>query len=339
MLLDEFTGLLEKLSNAVSPTGFEKEVRDIIIKEVKGYSDEIKVDRLGNVIVHKKGKGKKVLVDAHMDEVGFIITKINDDGTLNFSSLGGINSKIIPCKTLYVGENNICGVTGIKPIHLQTREERNKSVTYGDCVIDIGANSKEEAKKYVSLGDYAVFDTKLHKLSENFVKGKAFDDRMGCAVLIEALKESYDCDFYGVFAVQEEVGERGAYTASFGIDPDIAIALEGTVCADMPNIKKDLCATELGKGPALSIMDNAGMFDPELLRSIVSFAEKKNINYQLRKASGGGNDAGAIYKTGLSAKTAAISVPCRYIHSSVSVASLEDCENTVKLLTGYVKTI
>jgi putative aminopeptidase FrvX len=331
--------LLEKLCNAAGPSGYEGDVREIIKQEIRNYVDEMRIDKMGNIIAHKKGEGTKVIIDAHMDEVGFIITGYNEDGTLNFASLGGINNKIIPAKAVYIGDKKIPGVIGLKPIHLQGKEERTKGITYKDCCIDIGAISKMEARSYVELGDYAVFTTEYGAFGEGLVKGKSFDDRMGCAVLIELLKENYNCDLYATFNVQEEVGERGAFVSAYSIQPDIGIALEGTICADMPNVPPHLRATEIGKGPAISIMDKTSLFNSDLYNDIIATAEGLNIPYQKRRAIAGGNDAGAIHMTGGGARVATVSVPCRYIHSSVSVASLEDYNNTVKLLVSYLKTI
>mgnify|MGYP000849547275 FL=1 len=331
--------LLETLSNSSGPSGYEGEVRKIIKSEITNFVDDIVIDKMGNIIAHKKGKGKKVVIDAHIDEVGFIIIGYNDDGTLKFSALGGINSKVIPCKVILIGKNKIPGVIGLKPIHLQSPEERKNNISYDNCCIDIGAKDKAEAKKYIKLGDYCVFDTKFNEFGTGLMKGKAFDDRMGCAVLIDVLKESYECDLYGVFNVQEEVGERGAYASAYNIQPDIGIAVEGTICADMPNIPDHLKATEIGKGPAISIMDKTSLFNKEIINEIIEVGHKKNIPYQFRRAVAGGNDAGAIHMSGQGAKVATISVPCRYIHSSVSVCSMDDYTNTVKLLKEYLHTI
>jgi len=331
--------LLEKLCNATGPSGFEGEVREIIKEEIENYVDEVKVDVMGNIIAHKKGKGKKVLIDAHMDEVGFIITGYNEDGTLRFEALGGINGKVLLSKVVLIGKGKIPGVIGFKPIHLQSSEERKKNVRASQCCIDVGLNSKEEAKKNIKIGEFVVFDMKYGEFGDGLVKGKAFDDRMGCAVAIEILKESYNCDLYVSFNVQEEVGERGAYVSAYNINPDIGVALEGTICADMPNIPKHLNATEIGKGPALSIMDRTSIFNDEILRGIIKVAEEKSIPYQLRRAIAGGNDAGAILMSGDGAKVATVSVPCRYIHSSVSVASIEDYKNTVRLMVEWLKTV
>ncbi|MEW8955511.1 M42 family metallopeptidase [Clostridium sp.] len=331
--------LLKTLCDAKGPSGFEGEVRNIILKEVEPYVDSIRVDRMGNVIVHKKGKGPKVLVDAHMDEVGFIITGFNEDGTLKFKALGGVNNKVIPSKVVLIGDKEINGVIGVKPIHLQREEERKKNMEYKNLCIDIGATSKKEAMETIELGEYVVFNTKMEEFGQGLIKGKAFDDRVGCYVLIEALKENYNCDLYGVFTVQEEIGDRGAYVSAYNVMPDIGIALEGTICADMANIPPHLRATEVGKGPAISIMDKTSIFNDDVAKEIMRVGREKNIPYQRRRAIAGGNDAGAIIMAGEGAKVATISVPCRYIHSSISVASKEDIKNTKNLVIEYLKTL
>lgn len=332
-------GVLDRLTSLDGPSGYEGQVREFIKEKVAPYVDEMFVDRMGNIIVHKKGQGKKVVIDAHMDEVGFIITGYNEDGTLRFSALGGINPKIIPSKIVLVGPDKISGVIGVKPIHLQSKEEREKGLTYDDCCIDIGSNSRAESEKVIELGEYAVFDTMYCDFGEGLVKGKAFDDRMGCLIIMEALKENYDVDLYGVFAVQEEVGERGAFISSLNIQGDIGIALEGTICADMPTIPKHLRATEVGHGPAISIMDRTSIFDVDIANDIMMVGDGLGIEYQRRKAIAGGNDAATFHGTGGGAKIATLSVPCRYIHSSVSVASKSDIINTIKLLIGYLKSL
>lgn len=331
--------LLEKLSMAHGPSGYEGDVRNIIREEIKDYVEDIKVDFMGNIIAHKKGTGPKILLDAHMDEVGFIITKYNDDGTLKFSSLGGVNAKIAPCKVLYIGRDKIKGVIGLKPIHLQSADEKKNALGYEDYCIDIGSNSKDETKKIIALGDYAVFDTVFDEFGQGLLKGKAFDDRVGCAVLIEVLKENYNCDLYAAFTVQEEVGDRGALIAAYDVQPDIALALEGTICADMANVPKHLRATEIGSGPAISMMDSTSIFDRKLTENIIKVAESNNIPYQRRRASAGGNDAGAMVSTGRGARVATVSVPCRYIHSSVSVISKEDFNNTTELVKAWLKSL
>lgn len=332
--------IFEKLTLAHGPSGYEGEVRDIIKNEIKDYVDEIKVDKMGNIIAHKKGNGPKVMVAAHMDEVGFIITGYNSDGTLKFRGLGGVNQISMPSKLVFIGKDKLRGIIGAKAIHLQSRDERKKPFSYSNCCIDIGAKNKDEAMEKVELGEYVVFDTDYDSFGERLIKGKAFDDRIGCLVLIQLLKQNYNCDLYAVFNVQEEVGDRGAYISSFNVQPDLAIVLEGTICADMPNIDLNKRATEIGKGPAISIMDRTSMFNEDMARDIIKISEQNNIPYQRRCAIAGGNDAGAIHTVGNgTSKIATISIPCRYIHSAVSVASQDDYINTLKLVTCYLKHI
>ena len=329
---------LEALSNLAGPSGFEGEVRDFIKEQLLGFVDEIKIDRMGNIIAHKKGEGKKVVVAAHMDEVGLVITGYNEDGTLTFLSLGGIDSKVLPSKPVFIGEKKLVGVIGLKPIHLQTAEDKS-NFSYESCCIDIGAITRDEAKKLVALGEYAVFDCTFVSFGEGLVKGKALDDRVGCSILIELLKENYSCDLYAAFNVQEETGSRGAYVSAYDIGAELGIILEGTISADMPNIPVHLRATELRKGPAISMMDSESIYNYEAVLAIRKLADKKKIPYQLRKSSAGANDAAAVQRSKEGAKVVTIAVPCRYLHSSVSVCSLEDYNNTKKLVIAYLKTI
>lgn len=330
--------LLETLTNAVGPSGFEGDVREIIKNEIRPYVDEIKIDRMGNIIAHKKGFGPKVVIDAYMDEVSFIITAYNNDGTLKFECLGDINGRVIPSKVVFIGEDKVPGVIGLKPIHLQSKSEREKHISYKDCCIDIGSNSKEETKKIIDLGDFAVFDTEFSEFGKGFIKGKAFNDRIGCAVLIEAIKGNYNCDLYAVFNVQGEIGGRGAYVSAFNVQPDIGIVIEGTVCDDIPDISNNSNVIKLNYGPVISMMDKCSIFNAEIIEDLINVASNNKIPYQRSGVLVDGNDVGAITMSGEGAKVAAISVPCRYIHSSVSVASLEDYENTKKIIIEYLKT-
>lgn len=331
--------LLERLCNAVSPSAYEGEMREIIKNAIKDYVDEVKVDRMGNIVAHKRGTGKRVLVDAHMDEIGFIITGYNEDGTLKFSSLGLVDSKVVPCKVVSIGKKRISGVIGLKPIHLQTKDESEKSIKLSSLCIDIGAKSKEEARNTVPIGEYAVFTTEFGYFGEGLIKGKALDNRVGCGVLVELLKENYGCDFYGVFSVQEEIEGRGAYIPAYNIRPDLALILEGTICADMPNVGENLKVTKLQEGPAISIIDETSIFDANTINEIKKIALEVGIPYQIRKSIVGNNNGGAYTMSGSSSKVVTLSTPCRYIHSSVSVCSIEDYENTIKLAKEYLKSL
>ena len=330
--------LLKRLTEGSGVSGNEKEIRNIIIEEIKDSVDDLKVDRLGNILFHKKGKSnsKKLMIAAHMDEIGLMVTDIDDMGLLKFITVGGIDKRVLVSKPVLVGKNKIPGVIGAKPIHLQNREEWKNALNIEQLYVDIGAENKEAAEKLVSIGDYIIFDSEYIEFGNNLVKAKALDDRVGCGVLIRLIQEMDDVDFYGVFTVMEEVGLVGAGPAAYEINPDIAIILEGTLCYDIPELDSHLVPTYLGKGPAISLIDRTTLFDRHLREKIVSIAEKNNIPYQYRKSSMGGNDSGKIHSTKEGAVTTTISVPCRNIHSSTSVMSKDDYENTFKLLKAIL---
>lgn len=321
--------MLKEYAAAFGVSGCEGEIRNIIKKNVEKIGD-VSIDRIGNLIVHKKGNGKKVMIAAHMDEVGFIVTNILKDGRIKFSPVGSIDSRILPSKRVIFYKNSIKGVIGAKPIHLQPIDERKNPFLLKDLFIDIGAESFEEASKYVRVGDYAVFESEYIEFEE-IIKCKALDDRAGCALVTEAIKEYYGLDLYAAFTVQEEVGLRGAEVASKAIMPEIAIVVEGTTCADIVKNERDF-VTSLGLGPAISIMDRTSAANINLVKRIVDIAKNNNIPFQYRKGSVGGNDAGIIHKAGRGCITATISVPTRYIHSPVSMINKGDFENTLKLL-------
>jgi len=328
--------LLEKLSEAFGVSGCEDEVRGLIIEAIKDHVDEYNVDALGNLIALKRGTGEselKVMLAAHMDEVGLMITHIEKDGSLRFRPVGGLDDRILLAKKVLIGEKRVPGVIGVKPIHLLKKEERQKVVKVEQMAIDIGATSREEAEKVVKIGDYAAFATEFAELGDT-VKGKAFDDRVGCAVLIELLKERYPFDLYAAFTVQEEVGLRGAKVAAYAIKPDVAFVLEGTIADDLPKERDISPTTELGKGPAITIMDRTFIADRRLIDLLVETAKELDIPYQFKQPGVGGTDAGAIHLSREGVPSVTVAVPCRYIHSPASLLSLEDFENTVKLMKG-----
>jgi endoglucanase len=326
--------VLKELSEAFGVSGCEEEVRKLIIEAIQGYVDDYSVDTIGNLIALKKGPPRpslKVMVAAHMDEVGLMVTHIEKDGTLRFRPVGGIDSRILLSKVVLIGEGKVPGVIGTKPIHLLKDEERRKVVKVDQMAIDIGASSKEEAEEAVKVGDYAAFATDFVQLGDT-VKGKAFDDRVGCAVLIELLKERYPFDLYAVFTVQEEVGLRGARVAAYAIEPDLAFVLEGTICDDMPKKKDVSPTTEVGKGPAITIVDRTFFADRRLIKLLIETAEEEGIPYQFKQPVVGGTDAGAIHLTKEGVPSATVAVPCRYLHSPTCLLSLADFENTVRLM-------
>ncbi len=333
--------LLKKLTEASGVSGNENEVRSIVIDEIKDYVDDIKMDNIGNIIVYKKGKVNtpKLMVTAHLDEVGLMIVDIDDSGLLKFVPVGGIDKRVLVSKPVKVGKDKIQGVIGAKPIHLQKRTEWENALDIEDLYIDIGVNNKGEAEKLVSIGDYVTFDTGSLEFGNNLIKAKALDNRVGCSLLIDLLKEESNFSYYGVFTVMEEVGLRGAGPAAFSVEPDLSIILEGTLCSDMPKAEVHEISTGLGEGPAISLMDRTTVYNIKLRERIVSVAKKNNIPYQYRKTTFGGNDSGKIHLTKEGSITTTISVPCRYIHSPVSVMSKDDYENTFKLLKAVLKDI
>lgn len=331
---------LKQLSEAVGVTGREDKVREIVIEAIAGQVDEVRVDSIGNVIALKKGdraSALRVMVAAHMDEVGLMINHIEKSGELRFYKVGGLDDRILPAKMVWIGDEQVPGVIGAKPVHLTERQERNKVIKYNNLVIDIGASSQEEAQKQVKVGDYATFATEFVELDpdgENWraVRGKAFDDRAGCAVLIELLKTQYPFDLYGVFTVQEEVGLRGARVAAFAIEPDLAFVLEGTAANEIPTKKDVSPSTRMGQGPAITIMDRSFFADRRLVRLLVDTAEALGIPHQFKQPGIGGTDAGAIHRSKVGVPSITVSVPCRYIHSPAAMLSLDDFDNTVTLM-------
>ncbi|ABY91689.1 MAG: M42 family metallopeptidase [Thermoanaerobacter sp.] len=333
--------LLKELTEIMGASGDEKEIREKIKSIVEPYVDNVYVDKIGNLIACKKGKKDKpkIMLAAHMDEVGLMVKSVNEDGTLSFFPVGGVDNRILVAKTVKVGEKGINGVIGAKPIHLQKRDEQQKPLDFDSLYIDIGATSKEEALKHVSPGDYVYFDSNFEILGNGYVKAKALDDRIGCNVLIENLKNEYEYTVCAAFTVEEEVGLRGAGVAAYNVEPDFAIIVEGTVAADVTDSVPHLVSTELGKGPAISLMDRTTLYDKKLIDKIAKIADENKVPYQFRRIASGGNDAGKIHLTKGGIKTIAVSVPCRYIHSFNSVAFLEDFNNTVKLVDLIIKNI
>lgn len=329
--------LLEKLSNAHGVAGNEIGVAKLLKELLAEHVDEFQTDYLGNLIAIKgKDKpGPKVMIAAHMDEVGLMITSIERNGLLKFRPVGGVDPRVLVSKPVRIGDKLVKGVIGAKPIHLQRPNEREVALGFDQLFIDIGAKSDDDAKKHVKLGDYCSFETEFKKINDNLCKGKSFDDRVGCALLADILKEDYPFPLYGVFTVQEEVGLRGATVAAYTVNPDLAIVLEGTSASDVPESEEHRFSTRLGGGPALSIIDASIIVQKNLLKAVVKIAEKNEIKYQYRQTSVGGNDAGKIHLTREGIDTFTISVPCRYIHSPVSFMNIEDFNSTRKLM-GYI---
>jgi putative aminopeptidase FrvX len=339
---------LEKLSNANGVTGREEEVRKLMVRLMKPYVDEIVVDKLENVIAIKKGKktAPKVMLAAHMDEIGLMVKNVTKEGFLKFTKMGGIDDRILQAQkvTVHTKKGPLQGIIGSKPPHIQKEEERKKIITYDELFIDIGAENSEEATKMgTAIGDPIGFDVKYTQINQNIVTGKAFDDRAGCAVMIEALKKmeklETDCTICAVGTVQEEVGLRGAATAAFGIDPDIGIALDVTVAGDVPGVQDFDTTVKMGKGPTLTVSDSGLITHPKVLRLLMDTAKENKIPYQLETGLLGSTDAARISLTRQGVPSGTVSIGTRYIHSPVSMAHLKDMENSAKLTAAAIQKI
>jgi len=316
--------LLKELVMAVSPSGRENNIREIIKKELNDYCDEIYIDALGNLICHKKGNGKKLMLTAHMDEIGFMVNYIDENGFLRFSTIGGVPKYNVINSTVEF-------TNGTKGKISYENKENPSTVSFEKMYIDIGASSKEEAEKYVSIGDMASYSGNFELIGKR-IMGKALDDRAGCWALIRAMKRVSDTvnDVYAVFTAQEEVGLRGAKTSAHHINPDMAIAIDVSNVGDTPeSLELNL---KLGKGPAIKIKDASFIIHESVKAILTDSAKKATIPYQIEAASYGGTDAGAIHLVGGGIPSGTISIPTRYIHSANEVIDKQDLENTVVLL-------
>lgn len=331
--------LLKTLTCLSGGSGDEGPVREKLSETIRPFVDDLRTDAAGNLIAFKKGTGSgpRVMLAAHMDEVSLMVTNIGDMGLLRFRAVGGMDPRILVGKRLKVGPDGLPGVIGTKPIHLQSAADRKSAVKVKDLRIDIGAADKAQAEGMVKPGDRAVFDYAPVEFGNGKLMAKALDDRAGCAVLAWLLQERYAFDVYGCFTVQEEIGLKGAKTASFAVMPDYALILEGTTCYDVPDTKEHLMSTWLGKGPALTIMDRAVISNRPFVDFIVETAEMEGIPYQFKQTLSGGTDAGRIQGSGEGVRVATMAVPCRYIHTPVSVMDRDDFEG-MKRLSAAVLT-
>jgi len=337
---------LEKLSNAQGVAGREDEVRDLMVKLLKSYADEVSIDKMENVVAIKKGRktGLKVMLAAHMDEVGLMVKNITKEGFVQFTKMGGIDDRILLAQRVNIltGKASLPGIIGAKPPHIQKEEERKKVVAFDEMFVDCGAESREDAKKMgVKVGDPIAFETSYIKVGKDAVMGRAFDDRAGCAVMIETLKQlnETDCTVYAVGTVQEELGLRGAVTAAFGVDPDVGIALDVTFAGDVPGFREFDTTVKMGKGPALSVSDSGLITHPKVLRWLIETATENKIDYQMETGLMGTTDAARMALTRSGVPSGTISVPARYIHSPVGMVSLKDLEDCARLATLAIEKI
>ncbi len=318
---------LRKLCEFNAPSGNEDAVREFIISEIKDFT-ECETDNSGNIIAFKKGKNKtdkKIMVDAHMDEVGIIISGATSDGFLKFQTVGGIMPSALFCKRVTIN-NSVLGVIGAKPIHLTKGDDAKKCPKTDAMYIDIGAKDKDTALSTVPLGSLGVICSDFDVIGDNILS-KALDDRIGCAVLIELIKTYNDYDFYATFTVGEEIGLRGAKTAAYTVNPDYALVLEGTTASDIDGTDDAQKVCTLSAGAAISFMDNSTLYD----RSLYNAALNSGVKCQPKAAVAGGNNSGAIHLSGSGVKTLAISAPCRYIHTAGSVANINDIKSMLDL--------
>lgn len=331
---------LEELTNLSGVSGDEGRVRSYILNKISDACDEIYTDSIGNLICVNRANvrnAKKIMVCAHMDEVGLIVSRITDDGFLKFKRVGGIDPNVLVSKKVLIGKNQVCGVIGAKAIHLQEKGEWDKVPKISDLYIDIGAKDKEEAQKYAAVGDYCSFDSKYIEFGNGFIKAKALDDRVGCACLMSLATCRFDFDLFLVFTVQEEVGLRGARVAANRIGPDAAFVIEGTTCSDVCGTEEKDYSTKAGGGAVLSIIDRSTYYDRKLTQSLYETALRNHIPVQFKQTASGGNDAGAVHVSSGGVKTAAISVPARYIHSPASVIKKSDYDAVKHLIHTFLK--
>ena len=322
-------------------SSFEDEVRDYI-RRVTPYATDLRVDAMGNLIVLKKGAratGNKLMLCAHMDEVGLIIKSITEDGYLKFGCVGGIDRRVLLGKQVALGEQKVTGVIGLKAIHMTTAEERKKVPKLEEYYIDIGVKSREEAEKLVGIGDCGVFVSDVVEFGDGMLKAKAIDDRVGCAVLVKLLEEDLPMDCTFVFTVQEEVGTRGAFGSAFSVTPEIALVLEGTTAADNPALDESLQVCWPGKGPVLSWMDGGSIYDRGLFELLRDLADRNGLPWQMKHYLAGGTDASAIQRTKSGVRVAGISAAVRYLHAPSSVANISDMEHMLTLARLFVGAV
>ena len=333
------------LLNGVS--GSEEEVREYIKARASRYTDDIRTDRMGNLIVVKHAKNSpdgrlpRLMLAAHMDEVGFMITQILDNGFLRFAPVGGIDPRIAFNRRVWVGEKRIPGVTGLKAVHQTPADKRGDIPDWTQMYIDIGAGDRAEAEKLVQIGDSVAFYSDFVRFgkSDGFVKAKAIDDRFGCAVMLRLLEKDLPMDVTFVFTVQEEVGTRGAFAAGWTVAPDIALILEGTTSADLAGVAGHKKVTRLGDGPVLGFMDAGTIYDRGLFEALRDLATENKLPWQIKGRIAGGTDASAIQKSRSGVRVASISAPVRSIHCPNSVAKISDIKAGLKLAELFIDAV
>jgi endoglucanase len=341
---------LESFSNADGPSGWEGPVRDLVAEAVRDHVDRLSVDAMGNLVAtvaparngpragRKRGRAPHVMLCAHMDEVGFMVTGVEKDGRLRIRRVGGIDPRILLGQVVRVGTNGARGVIGVLPAHLLTNADMTKVTPVEDLFLDIGASSREEALQAISLGDLVAFDT-TYEAWGSVRKGKAFDDRVGCAVLASLVQRRPPVPVTAVWAVQEEIGLRGAAAAARRVSPDLAIVLEGTASGEAPGASAEEMQPRMGGGPTLTVQDRSLMADARLVDLLERTAKRRKIPTQWKRPGVGGTDAGRIALSGAGVPAAVVSVACRYIHAPAAYLDIRDPERVVDLVWHALDTI
>ena len=325
---------LKQLTELNAVSGHEQLMRRTLLEELKSTGAQVSIDRAGNVVAVKKGTAdvpKRVMVAAHMDEVGLIVTSATDEGFLRVAPVGGVDSRVVISKRVTVGDDKVPGIIGAMAIHLQSAADRQHVLGYSDIYVDIGAKDKAEAEQKAPKGTHIAFDTPFVAFGDDRVSAKALDDRVGCWNLLRLLEGEYPCDVIGVFTSEEEVGCRGAKGAAFAQAPDMGLVLEGTAANDLGMVDEAWRCCEQGKGVAMSFMDNASIGNRTLFRQALQAAQEEGIPCQVKQLVSGGNDAGAIQRAREGVPTLVLSVPCRYIHSPSSVVKMSDVDAQLTL--------
>ncbi len=332
---------LKDLCRIPGVSGREERVREYIEAKAEPYASEMITDNMGNLLVRVSGgrsPDKKIMLAAHMDEVGIIVTYITDEGYLKFDFVGAVDRRVVIGKRVFIGENMVPGVIGLKPPHLSSAEEKKMIPKLADLYIDIGAETGEQAAQLVGLGDTGCFDPTVREFGDGFIRAKAIDDRLGCAILLELMKD-LPIDAWFAFTAQEEVGLRGSLVAANRRKPDIALVFEGTTAADLPSQSgaAKICAP--GLGPVLPFMDGGAITDRGLFGDLTSVADKNGIAWQTKTYISGSTDAAAIQRSGAGARVAGIAAAVRYIHSPSCVACAKDFDDILKLAKCYLETL
>lgn len=331
--------LLERLCNACGLAGQEDEVRDLLREELQAHVDQIWTDALGNLIMRKGNGPTRIMLDAHMDEVGFLVGEITEKGFLKLKKVGGLDDRVLPGRAVWVGPQRIPAVIGAKAFHLTGGDERNKVLPFGEMAIDLGCTSKAEAEALgIELGAPVYFATAAERWGEGILKAKAIDDRVGCYIAAEILKQPVPegVTLLVSFSVQEEVGLRGAKVSAYNLQPHVGIALESTVAADVAAVSPGDTVTNMGEGPAITLYDAAGIPNLEVQQGLIQVAQQHGIKHQFRRVVGGGNDAGAIALQGGGAPVCAVSIPTRYFHTNAALCNLDDVQAAIDLVSAYI---